>query len=544
MNYIQEYQEKIITGQIAVSKKVRRTYEIITERLNTPGKFHFDIDRANQPIKFIEKYCKHSEGSWKGKNIELELFQKAMIQAMFGFIDDKGFRQCRETFIVLGRKNGKSTMMSGLGLYMMMGDREGGAQIACVASKKDQARLVFNPSKNMVNQSPTLKKYIKMRKSDMYMEKTFSTFAPLASDSNTLDGLNLHAGIIDELHSILDRNIYDVTLQSMSSRDQPMLFMITTSGFHRETIYDSSYDYAKNWLDGTIIDERYLAFIYELDDYSEWTEPETWVKANPGLGTIKQYDTLVSLVEKAKVDSKIKPSVLTKEFNLPQTSYKAWLDYDTFFNEEKYDLKDFKDCYAVGGADLSSVGDLTCATLMIRKNKKFNVIQMYFIPRELAEKKEHEDRVPYSLWEKQGWITFSDANKVDYRDVTAWYLKMRQEHGVYPLWIGYDNWNAQYWTQEMISNGFVLEAVRQGAQTMSGPMKTMEADFKDKLIVYNNNPILKWCLSNTQIETDKNDNIRPIKGKNAKMRIDGTVSLIDAYVVYQNHLQDYLNLTE
>ena len=134
---------------------------------------------------------------------------------------------------------------------------------------------------------------------------------------------------------------------------------------------------------------------------------------------------------------------------------------------------------------------------MVRKNKKFNVIQMYFIPRELAEKKEHEDRVPYSLWEKQGWITFSDANKVDYRDVTAWYLKMRQEHGIYPLWIGYDNWNAQYWTQEMISNGFVLEAVRQGAQTMSGPMKTMEADFKDKLIVYNNNPILKWCLSNT-----------------------------------------------
>ena len=544
MNYIREYHNKIVSGEIVVSKKIKRVYELLIDRLDNPDKFHFDLDRANQPIKFIEKYCRNSKGTWIGQRIELVLFQKAMIQAIFGFINGNGFRQYREAHIVLGRKNGKSTLLSGIGLYMMMGDKEGGAEIACVASKKDQAKIVFNESKNMVKQSPTLDKYITKRKSDMFMERTFSTFAPLASDSNTLDGLNLHAGIIDELHSIKDRNIYDVTRQSMSSRLQPLLFMITTSGFNRETIYDDVYDYAKKWLDGTIVDERFISFIYELDDYNEWTEPTAWIKANPGLGIIKQRDTLASDVEKAKVDPKYLPTVLVKDFNLPQTSYQAWLNYETFFNEEKYDLKDFKDCYAVGGADLSSVGDLTCATLMIRKNKKFNVIQMYFIPRELAEKKEHEDRVPYSLWEKQGWITFSDANKVDYRDVTAWYLKMRQEHGIYPLWIGYDNWNAQYWTQEMISNGFVLEAVRQGAQTMSGPMKTMEADFKDKLIVYNNNPILKWCLSNTQIETDKNDNIRPIKGKNAKMRIDGTVSLIDAYVVYQNHLQDYLNLTE
>ena len=542
MNYILTYYNLIVSGKIEVSKKVKKQYEMIVSDLNNPGKYHFDIDKATRPINFIEKFCKHSKGQWAGKPVVLDLWQKAIIQTIFGFVDEKGFRKYREVFIVVARKNGKSTLLSAIGLYMLFADHEGGAQVCCVASKKDQAKIVFEEAKNMVSQSALLQKHIRKRKSDLYVDLTFSTFEPLASDSNTLDGLNMHCGILDEVHAWKDRNIYDVSKQSMGARQQPLLVSISTAGFIRENIYDSLYELSEDILNGTKKDERFLCFIYELDSRSEWTVQKKWIKANPGLGTIKGIDYLKEQVKRARNDKNYLPTLLTKDFNIRETGVGSWLTFETVENKSAFDLKDLNGCYGIGGVDLSSVGDLTCATCLIKKNNDLFVTQMYFIPEERATQHESEDKVPYKVWKENGYIRFSSGNMVNFSDVTNWFNELRDKYNIYTLWVGYDQWGANQWADEMKQNGYTLEPVIQGAKTMSTPMKILASDLADKKINYNNNPILKWCLTNTQIEVDKNDNIRPVKGKNSKQRIDGAVSLIDSYVVYQRHYEDYLNI--
>ena len=542
-NYIREYWNKIQAGEIQACRRLKQQYEKIVDELDNPrDPWVFDLEKATQPIEFIERFCKHSKGKWIGKPVRLELFQKAKIQAVYGFVHkDTGLRRCREVFTLVGRKNGKSTEKAATGVYMMIGDGEGGAEVYSVATKKDQSRIVFTEAVNMVAQSPALSKHVKKRKSDLYFPVTFSKFEPLAADSNSLDGLNVHNGIMDELHAIKDRNLYDVIKQAMSAREQPLLDMITTAGFVRENIFDSIYNYACKVLDGIIEDDRFMAFIYELDDRSEWTDFRMWEKANPGLGTIKDYDELAANVERAKNDPDFLPTVLTKDFNVRDTVAGTWLTFDQINNEETFSMDDIRDTYAVGGVDLSSTTDLSCATLLLMKSgsEKKYALQQYFLPRELLEERVREDKIPYDRWAERGLLTLCEGNKVNYSDVTAWFEKMLNEYGIHPIWIGYDPWNSQYWVDEMKERGFEMEKVRQGAQTLSQPMKEMGADLQAKKINYNNNPILKWCLTNTAVKRDDNDNIRPIKGQNQRQRIDGAVSLLIAYTVMFNHMEDY-----
>ena len=542
MNYILAYYNLIKSGKIEVSEKVKKTYENVVNDLNNPGIYHFDIDKATRPIKFIETFCKHSKGQWAGKPVILDLWQKAIIQTIFGFVDEKGLRRYREALIIVARKNGKSTLLSAIGLYMLYADGEGGAQVCCVASKKDQARIVFEEAKNMVLQSSLLKKHIRKRKSDLYVDLTFSTFEPLASDSNTLDGLNMHCGILDEIHAWKDRNIYDVSKQSMGARQQPLLIEISTAGFIRENIYDSQYQLAEDILNGIKTDERFISFIYELDSRKEWTNSKKWIKANPGLGTIKSIDYLKEQVKRAKNDKNYLPTLLTKDFNIRETGVGSWLSFEAINNQETFDLESLRNCYGIGGVDLSSVGDLTCASCLIRKEDKLYLTQMYFIPEDTADKHIQEYKVPYNIWKEQGYIRYCSGNMVNFSDITSWFNELRDQYGIYTVWVGYDQWGANQWAEDMKQNGYVLEPVIQGAKTMSTPMKILASELESKNINYNNNPILKWCLTNTQIEIDKNDNIRPVKGRNSKQRIDGTVSLIDSYVIYQKHYEDYMNM--
>lgn len=542
MNCIAAYVDQIDSGKVIVSKRVDQIYRRLLAEINTPDKWHFDQRAAEKPINFIERFCRQSKGEWIGKPVILGLFQKAFISALFGFVNDKCERRFKETFFLVARKNGKSTLLSGILLYMLVADGEGGAECYTVATKKDQARITFSEAVNMVSQSPYLSQHLKKRKTDIYFPLTFGKIEALASDSNSLDGLNTHCCVVDELHAIKDRALYEVMKQSMSARRQPLMVMITTSGTVRECIYDDMYDYACQVCDGSIIDARFLPVLYELDFRDEWTDYKAWEKANPGLGTIKKLDDIIEKVERAKKNSKDLPGILTKDFNVRDTVAGSWLNFEDINNTETYNLADFHGSYAMGGADLSSTTDLTCATLMWKREEKLYVAQMYFIPREVAELKEHEDKVPYAVWEQQGLITFTEGAKVDYSDVTAWFVKMRDECGIYPLWVGYDNWNAQYWIVEMERNSFKMERVIQGAKTMSAPMKQLEAEFKNRNINYNNNPILKWNLTNTQIKPDENWNIRPVKGRNTKQRMDGTVSLIDAFVTYMQHYEDFHNL--
>ena len=544
MNWIKAYADKIEAGEIVTSKRVRKEYARLVYDMDNPGKYRFDEAKANRPIEFIERFCKHSKGEWAGQPVRLELFQKAFISALFGFVDSEtGLRKYREAFFMVARKNGKSTMLAGIALYMMLADNEAGAEIYSVATKKDQAKIIFDEVCHMVSQSPYLRKHIKKRKTDLYFSAAMSKMQALGKNSDTLDGLNSSCVIIDELHGIKDRNLYEVMKQSQSARRQPLLVMITTAGTVRECIFDDTYEYACKVVDGVINDPTFLPIIYELDAKAEWTDPAAWFKANPGLGRIKKLEDLVAKVERAKQSPKDLSGILCKDFNVRETRYNAWLDFDSINNEETFSLEDFRGAYAIGGADLSLTTDLTCATVLMMhpETHKRYIHQMYWLPEENFTQRVEQEKIPYDKWLEAGLVRLCKGNTINYSDVTSWFLEIVKEHGITPLWVYYDSWSARYWVEEMEGYGFPMERCIQGAKTLSLPMQNLGADLQAKKVIYNNNPVLKWCLTNTGIQEDRNGNIVPVKNSNAKRRIDGTASLLDAYVGLYEHYNEFLN---
>lgn len=545
MNYIAEYNSKIQSGEIAASKRVKAVYARLAADTNSSrGGYVFDEARANRPIEFIERFCKHSKGEWAGQGIRLELFQKAFIQALFGFVDaETGLRQYRESFFLVGRKNGKSTLLAGLALYMLTSDGEGGAEVYSTATKYAQARLLFDEAHNMIKQSPDLSKHFKKRKTDLYYSPTMSKFQPLARNSDTLDGLNCSFCVMDELHGVRDRNLYEVMRQSQAARRQPLLVMITTAGTVRECIFDDMYSHAAQVADGVIQDSRFLPILYELDDRAEWTNPAAWVKANPALCSIKKLDDLTAKVERAKQNRSELSGVLCKEFNVRETVKTAWLSFDDINNEETFTLSDFRGAYCIGGVDLSITTDLTCASLLFMKrgdDRKF-VAQMYWLPSDKLAERVQQDKIPYDKWFERGLLRLCAGNSINYSDVTAWFAETVKEYELFPAWVYYDSYSARYFVEEMTLNGFNMVRCIQGAKTLSLPMQMLGADLQAHRVIYNNNPILKWCLTNTGIQTDRNGNIVPIKNQSPRQRIDGAAALLDCYVGLYEHYNEFIN---
>ncbi|PTI88630.1 terminase large subunit [Mammaliicoccus vitulinus] len=542
-NHIVAYWQEMEKGNIVVSKRIYKQYQKLVQDIEHHDKYVFDEDKANRPIKFIEAFCKHSKGELAGKPLKLALFQRAYISALFGFIDkDTGHRRYTESFFFVARKSGKSTMLAAISLYMLMADGESGAEVYSVASKRDQANILFDQAHEMIKQSPDLNKNIRKRKSDLYFAHNFSKMQSLGKNSNSLDGLNAHLVVIDELHSIQDRNLYEVMKQSQSARTQPLLIMITTAGTHRGTIFDDLYEYACNVVDGNFEDDNFLPIMYELDHKAEYKLSDRWQKANPALGISKRVEDLERKVARAKNNPSDLTGILTKDFNIREITNSAWLTFEDINNEDTFDIKDFAGTYAIGGADLSITTDLSCATLLFvdPETEIRYVHQMYWLPHDNLQKRVQEDKIPYDKWHEQGYLRLCSGNTIDYSDITDWFLEMLNEYDITPLWIYYDNYSARYWVDEMEAYGFKMIKTHQGARTLSLPMQNMGADLQKKKINYNNHPILKWCLTNTGVETDRNGNIVPIKNQSPKRRIDGTASLLDAYVGLFDSYEQFL----
>ncbi len=544
MNYVKEYLKAIHKGDEVVGAKVRALYERECAWMdNPPFEWHFDEAAGEKPIKFIEKFCRHSKGKWAGKTIKLELFQKAAIQLAFGWVDEHNKRRFREAVFLIGRKCGKSTLTSGLSLFMLMADGEAGAECYTVANKLDQAKLVFNECVNMRQQSPQIKNLTKKRQSDIYFPATMSTLKAIASDTKTMDGLNAHFFCLDEWHEARDSKVYDVMIQSQAAREQPLAWLISTNGHVREMFFDDKYNYCSKvalWEPG-FEDYRLLPLLYELDERDEWAKPECWAKANPGLGKIKSMTTLADNVEKAKRDPTFLPTLLTKDFNLPENSNAAWLTYEAAVNEKVVPMEYLEHSYAVAGCDLSAVRDLTAATLLIRKpnDPNFYVLQKCFLPEARVNDVETSSKreAPYRLWAEQGWLHVCDGATVDFHAVTQWFVDMVNLHDIRPLFGGYDAALSGYWIEEMRDYGFDFEKIRQGPFTWSYPQKRLGGLLEDHKVIYQNNPMLRWCLLNTGVKTLNRDGIntiQPVKTGTTK-RIDGLVSLLNAFTCYCNH---------
>lgn len=543
MNYIAEYNERLQRGEIPACRRVKAIYaQLAAQSAQTGGRYVFDEARAQRPIDFIERFCRHSKGEWAGKPVNLELFQKAFIQALFGFIDaETGLRRYREAFFLVGRKNGKSTLLAGLALYMLIADGEGGAEVYSTATKYAQARLLFDEAHNMVKQSPDLSRHMKKRKTDLYYLPSMSKLQALARNSDTLDGLNASFVIMDELHGVKDRNLYEVMRQSQSARRQPLLVMITTAGTVRECIFDDMYEHACAVADGAITDETFLPILYELDKRDEWTDPAAWIKANPSLGAIKKADDLRIKVDRAKQNPVELSGVLCKEFNIRETVKTAWLSFDAINSTDTFDMNTFRGAYCIGGVDLSITTDLTCASLLFMKHgsEQKYVAQMYWLPADNLRERVQQDRIPYDKWLERGLMRLCAGNTINYSDVTAWFTETVKQYELFPAWVYYDSYSARYFVEEMQMQGFNMVRCIQGAKTLSLPMQMLGADLQAHKVNYNNNPVLKWCLTNTGIQTDRNGNIVPVKNQSPRQRIDGTAALLDCYVGLYEHYNEF-----
>lgn len=549
---IYNYWEWMNENRIKVSTKVYKTYEYIIDFLEDPdSEWEYDEKRANHAINFIERFCKHSKGKMGGKPFILEVWQKAKVAATFGIVHKiTGERKYQRVVLIVARKNGKSTLSAAEGLYLFIADGEPGAEVYACATKKDQAKIIWLEAKRMVKKSPVLSKRIKPLVAELTCEINDGIYKPVGRDSDTLDGLNVHGATMDEIHAWTDKNLYDVIVDGTSARDEPLILITTTAGTVRENVYDDIYDEADRTINGYTDpdgykDERSLFLVYELDDRKTWKDEETWMQANPGLGTIKKTDALRDKVNKAKANSKLVKNLLTKDFDIPETTGEAWLTFETIDNRDTFDMEALKPRYCIAGIDLSATTDLTCATIVFKvpDDETTYVKQMYWLPSDLIEVRSHEDKIPYDVWEDRGLLRRSGTNKVDYKDITKWLLEVQNEMDCYIYKIGYDRWSAQYLVDELEQTfGKITVPVAQGAKTFSNPMKRLESDLRAKKVNYNNSPITKWNLSNSAIKTDTNDNIALCKTSNPRRRIDGVASLLDALVVYEDNFDEYMGL--
>ena len=558
----EKYLRDVKSGKVVACKRIKQLAAMMLPRFKDGYKrWHFDIEKAERPCKFIEKFCMLPSGRI-GSPFVLEEFQKAVIQMAFGFVDDDGFRQFQNVMWVIGRKNGKTSISAAIELYMLIADGEGAPQIVNVATSRAQASLAYGAVLKMVKQSKELSKVVRKgivaeRGEDgLICDRTMGYITPLTNQTRHLDGLDIHLCIFDEMAASTNRDQFDLMVQGMSARTQPLLWAISTNGFERENLFDDQYDYACGILDGKIDDDRMLPVIYELDDRSEWTDERCWIKANPGLGTIKSWEYMRDAVNKGMQDPSFLPTLMTKDFNMPESRAAAWLTFDEAVNTAplpelppsgKYSDLGFR--YGIGGFDASDTTDLSAAKFLMMRRDDPNIyeLSMYWLPEEALNKgdgyRKERDDVPYRQWEQRGLLRTVPGNTVPKRVFIEWLEEIKQNYDVYTYATGYDPWHIIGTDEEQLQSYTgkdLCEAVRQGPQTMSMPGKEFRAQLAANRIIDGHNPINEWTRMNVQIVSDNNANIKFVKMQGqAKNRIDGFIAELCAYIALLRHKDEY-----
>lgn len=544
---IEEYNDVLQSGKIKACKKLKAVYQHLTKNIQHPGKYHFDQKAADRAVTFIETFCciPKMRGTPRFK---LELWQKALVEATFGFVDDQNLRQYREVFLFIGRKNAKSILGAAMALYLLLADGEDGPEIYTAATDRSQAKVVWEYAISMINHDASLKKYLRPKVNLIEYQENGGKFVPLSKNSGSLDGLNVSGMFLDELHAIKDRNMYDVLKGGTYARSQPLTVIMSTGGYYeQDSLFDTKYSEYMSIIDGystgRYVDESTLPIIYELDSKEEVVDPSNWIKANPNLGVSKNPEQLEREFNRATLDEKTMRDLLVKQFNFRENARDTFFNLEDVENKETFNLDDLSGMYFFGGVDLSETTDLTCATAAFPVNDpetdepRLMVHQMYWIPEDTLQEHIEKDKVPYDVWIRNGWVRTCPGNVIDQKEVVNWFQELQSEHNVYAYKIGYDAYNAQYLTKDLEENfGHDLcEKVNQNFKGLSSQMYLSKAWFKKRKIVYNYNPVLLWCLLNTEAVTDTQGNVKPYKNRNLRKRIDGYSSLLDAFCVYLDH---------
>lgn len=561
-NFILAYYQQIKDGSVVVGKWIRLMFEYIIEKLESK-EIAFDQKKANAAIDWIESHCFHTEGALAPNAFKLEVWQKAFISCLFGLIDPKtGKRQFREAVLIVSRKNGKSLLASAIAKYVWYVDGGYGTRVYCLAPKLDQADIIYNNIWQMTTLDPEwqeLKDLIdsthdthnvktmddsmlaKHRQSDLRIDGTNSTVKKIAFSAKKSDGFNPSLTICDEIASWQGEQglkQYEVMKSGMGAREMgenpAILLSCSTSGYINDSIYDELLKRSTRFLLGDSKEKRLLPFLYMIDDVEKWNDINELRKSNPNMGVSVSVDYLLEEIAIAEGSLSKRAEFITKYCNIKQNASTAWLDSRTVEHAggEEFSLEDFRGCYCVGGIDLSQTTDLTSCCVVVEKGGKLYVISKFFMPSERVETGTAEDGVPYGLFVQQGLLSLSGENFIDYHDCFNWFREIVEKYELYPLWIGYDRYSAQYLVEDMKEYGFHMDDVYQGTN-LAPVIREFEGMLKDGSIRIGNNNLLKAHLLNAALKADAETQRCRLVKLGTRTRIDGTAALLDAMCVRQ-----------
>lgn len=560
------YLTDIYDGKIIACEDMKRLAGIMLPRFHEPYKqWHYDVDKATRPVRWIEKFTCFPEGEKMGKPFILEDYERMMIELGFGFVDDDDIRQMKQILVELARKCGKTSVLAAIMSYMLCGDGEKGAEVYCCANSESQARKCFGAADAMRQHSPALSKRLRRGRvqkrgtSGINYDKTGSFLVPLAANVGKLDGLSASAIVYDELAAATDNGaLLDILTESTSARRSPMTWIISTENYQRFNIWDERITYSQGWLRGEIKDDTFLPILYHLDSYDEVFQEEMWPKASPGLLCgIKSWQYLRDRVNMAKQSPARMPSLLTKEFNLRANSASTFFTKEECIsNTEPFELNPKTDRYCCLGFDLSSRGDLTSAVAVFKRpgDDKLYEITRSWIPEEqvkinAAKDFKERDGVPYHIWatkESCGMPIFEivEGDTIDQRVILE-FIRELADHGLYTRYVGFDAWHVEDSTLrelKMMVGEKNVEAVPQQAKVLSPAMKDLQLDLRAKRVCCNNAEPLIWARGNLQTKPpDANDNLFPQKRDlKPHNKIDPVMAEMFAMVAMRRHMDDYM----
>lgn len=535
-NYIYEYYQAIWNGSVTVGFWIRSLYEKIMAGIED-GTYIFDQKKANNAIRFVEKYCKHNKGKLGGKPLILELWQKAALSCIYGIVDQEGKRQFREVFMVIGRKMGKTLFAAAIIAYETYVDGEFGSEIYCVAPKLDQSDLVYSAFEFTKDNTPVFKQMTKKRKTDLYVQKTNTTIKKIAFNEKKADGYNPMLTVADEMSSwpaVRGLKQYEVMISGTGAREEPLTLAISSSGYEDNGIYDELMGRSTRFLKGDSREKRLLPFLYMIDDTNKWDDINELRKSLPGMGVSVPVSFILDQIDIASESLSKKAEFMTKYCNIKQNSSQAWLDAVDVDNcyGDVIDPEDFRGSYCVAGLDLSRTTDLTSACVLIEKNEKLYVLMKFFLPGAKIQDAIKRDNMPYDIFIQRGLLQPSGENFVDYHDVFNWFTEMVEKYEILPLQVGYDRYSAQYLVQDMKAYGFHMDDVFQGTN-LTPVINETEGLIKDQKIRIGRNDLLKAHMLDSALKINNVTDRKKLVKIYQAAHIDGMAALLDAMCVRQ-----------
>ncbi len=527
-----QYVDDVLAGRQVAGKWARLACERHRRDLERGLErgLHFDGQTARQAVAFFS-LLKHSKGEWAGRPLHLEPWQQFLVASLFGWKREDGTRRFRTSYLECGRKNGKTTLASGIGLYLMLADGEPGAEIYSVATKKDQARISHSEATRMAKSSPAVRREVEIVRDNIHIVDTASKFEPLGADADTLDGLNVHGALVDEVHAHKTRAVWDAIETATGSRRQPLMVAITTAGYDRRSLCYQQHEYSEKVLQQVIEDDSWFGIIYTLDDEDEWDDENVWVKPNPNLGISKKWDDMRRLAARAKEMPSQLNAFQRLHLAIWTQAETKWVPLDHWnICGQAVDADGLRGRTCYGGLDLSSNIDVSAFLLVFppqADGDDYQALARFWIPEEAMIERSRRDRVPYDVWVRQGYITATPGNVIDY----AWILhQIDQDAQAYDVReVAFDRWGATKIQTELAERGGDdwLVQFGQGYVSMNPPMRELERLILEHKLAHGNNPVLTWMANNLVVRTDPAGNIKPDKEKSIE-KIDGMVALVMA----------------